>query len=111
MNRKGFIGRLLAALGVVAAAATGDQALMLPTSPPAPPCPRCGGDGEVIVETQNAGAIRAIVAGSHIPVPYASLYETRPCPQCGIAGLIEERVRQMDEQVWRRHSPFYRRDT
>ncbi len=47
----------------------------------APLCRRCGGTGEIIIETPGHKGVTSLVEGTGLPVPYGALYESRPCPR------------------------------
>jgi len=89
MKRRGFLARVLAALGVGAFAAAEPKQLGATVrrraSPPAPPfCSRCGGSGEIPVRGSLGDFSRVMGHREDglIPDSRGLVYERRPCPPC-----------------------------
>ncbi len=86
MKRRGFIGRVLAALGVgatgvglpvrVGASQQHDKPL---GAPPAPPCPRCEGTGEILWPAYDLRWSHEYEGARYLP---DSDHWMRPCPEC-----------------------------
>ena len=100
MKRIGFITRIMAALGVGAFFNPVEAEVSvseLGSSPPAPPCPKCGGIGEIIVETLGHKGVITLAEGTGLPVPYGALYESHPCPRCSVYGKSVIEAEGLDE--------------